>query len=117
MISAEPCSELQFHDWQPQETMVMMFTSGTTGKSKVVEYTAENIFSHLDDLEARQNYQCRKMMLVAPLYHIMGISTVMARIILRYTICIGRGARYIISDIPVLNPSNIMIPQLFWKVS
>lgn len=110
MISAEPCSELQLYDWQPHETVAMMFTSGTTGKGKVVEYTAENIFSHLDDLEARQNYQYTKMMLVAPLYHIMGISTVMARIILRYTICIGRGARYIISDIPVLNPSNIMMP-------
>lgn len=97
-------SQEMIYIWNPDETIVMMFTSGTTGKSKAVEFSAGNLESYLNDLDEIFNSDYDRVLLVAPLHHIMGLTSVFARFQRTYCVCIGRGVRYMISDMPVLNP-------------
>ena len=94
------------------ETVAMIFTSGTTGKSKIVVFTAYNLQSILVDLEEElSGPNLRSVLLMFPLYHISGLTMVISLLRVNRTICIGRGIRYLLMDIPVLNPSIIpMVP-------
>lgn len=96
----------------PDETAAMMFTSGTTGKSKIAVFTAYNLRSILEDLEEILSLpSLRSALLTFPLYHISGLITVISLLRVHKRICIGRGIRYLLTDIPVLNPSFIpMVP-------
>ena len=120
-----PFSELKSDDsfsldaiWhhQPDETVVMMFTSGTTGKSKAVEYSAENIQSYLDDLLEILELPDR-LLLIAPLHHILGLVSALSRLDNEQTVCIGRGSRNMLMDIPKLNPTFIpMVPLMLESI-
>lgn len=93
------------------ETIIMMFTSGTTGKSKVVEFSSENMESYLDDVEETILPGSEKMLLVVPLYHILGLAAVFSRLQRCFTVCMGRGIRQMIADMPKLNPQCVpMVP-------
>ena len=96
---------------EPDETIIMMFTSGTTGKSKIVEYSMENIVSYLNDLE--ETFLPERGLLVVPLHHILGLMVAICRLWRLNTVCIGRGIRYMISDMPHLNPQSVpMVPTV-----
>ena len=110
--TADALSVEAFYDYEPNDTVIMMFTSGTTGKSKAVEYSADNVQSYLENLLEIMVLP-DKMLLVVPLYHILGLMATLFRLINLQTVCIGRGMRYLIADIPVLNPSYIsMVPSV-----
>lgn len=101
-----------FYDYKPNDTVIMMFTSGTTGKSKAVEYSADNVHTYLEDLQEIMVLP-DKMLLVVPLHHILGLMATLFRLANLQTVCIGRGMRYLIADLPVLNPSFIsMVPSV-----
>lgn len=96
----------------PKDTIIMMFTSGTTGKSKAVEFSAENVQSYLEDVKEIMVLP-DKMLLVAPMHHILGLISILFRLGNRQCVCIGRGKRYILADIPVLNPTFVpMVPAV-----
>jgi len=96
---------------KPDETIVMMFTSGTTGKSKVVEFSVENIVSYMDDLD--ETFLPDRVLLVVPLHHILGLNVALCRLWRLHTVCLGRGIRYMIADMPKLNPKSVpMVPTV-----
>lgn len=96
---------------EPDDTIIMMFTSGTTGKSKIVEYSVENIVSYLEDLD--QTMLPERGLLVVPLHHILGLMVAICRLWRLNTVCIGRGIRYMISDMQYLNPQSVpMVPTV-----
>lgn len=91
-----------------------MFTSGTTGKSKIAEFSAFNIESAIDghssDFAGVENQRQRVMAAVLPMHHIAGImSYVLLPQYKLWTVCIGRGAKYMLMDVPVLNPNHIYV--------
>lgn len=97
---------------QPDNTLLMMFTSGTTGKSKIVEFTIANIQSYLLDVGTVTS-TTNNMLLISPLHHVMGLVSVLAKQYQLQTICIGRGAKYFILDMPALNPTFVsMVPSM-----
>lgn len=94
------------------DTLIMMFTSGTTGKSKAVEYSLNNVRSYLEDLWETMELPDRLFLLV-PLHHILGLVSVLSRTVNLQTTCIGRGSRYLLADIPKLEPSFVpMVPSI-----
>lgn len=106
-MDAVSCSE-------PDDTTAMVFTSGTTGKSKIVEFSNQNIQCVLSDLEEIVSAPLMwRTFLAFPLHHISGLITVLALLRKYHTVCIGRGMRYLLLDMPKLNPSFVpMVPTV-----
>ena len=110
-------SFLSVYAWTPDETAVMMFTSGTTGKSKVVEFSIGNLESYLTDLIEIYNDDYNRVLLVPPLYHIMGLVSALIRLCVLQCVCIGRGPQYIVWDMAFLNPSALhMVPSVLESI-
>ena len=102
---------------KPEDTLVMMFTSGTTGKSKAVEFSCENLQSFFDDMDGVLDPDYDRVLLVAPTHHIRGLDTVITRVQRFHQICIGRGTRFLIADMPVLNPIFLqMVPSVLERI-
>lgn len=102
------------HRPDPDDTTAMIFTSGTTGKSKIVEFSNRNILCVLSDLEEIVSAPLMwRTFLTFPLYHISGLITVLALLRKYHTICIGRGVRYLLLDVPKFSPSFVpMVPSI-----
>lgn len=102
------------HRPDPDDTTAMVFTSGTTGKSKIVEFSNQNIRYVLSDLEEIVSAPLMwRTFLTFPLYHISGLITVLALLRKYHTICIGRGVRYLLLDVPMFSPSFVpMVPSI-----
>lgn len=112
MMQALPMELADLHQAEPEETIVLLATSGTTGKSKIVEFSLQNIQACLADVTPIAGLSDR-MLLVVPLYHVSGLISVLTRLQLRQVVCIGRGVKYMIGDMPVLNPAFVsMVPAL-----
>lgn len=102
------------------ETILLLLTSGTTGKNKVVEFSAFNVESsikgHSFIFDAAEHQ--RVMASILPMYHIAGImSYVLLPQYKHWTVCIGRGAKYMLVDLPVLNPTHIcVVPEVLSSI-
>jgi len=91
-------------------TVVMMFTSGTTGEGKIVELSYQNIASSIrsaDQVFSEPGIE--KIMSVLPMFHIAGLRGTLAMLYRNKTICIGRGAKYLFQDLPALSPSYVLL--------
>lgn len=112
MMQAPPMDLADIHQAGPEETMILLATSGTTGKSKIVEFSLLNMQACLTDVKEIVALSDR-MLLVVPLYHVSGLISVLARLMLRQTVCIGRGVKYMMLDMPILNPAFVStVPAL-----
>lgn len=108
-----PISIDEISSSNPDDTIVMMFTSGTTGKSRIVEFSSENLESFVYDTEIIFTPNMHNVLMCLPLFHIYGVIVAVAWLQRRKTICIGRGMRYILTDMPVLNPSFVsLVPSV-----
>lgn len=106
------------HCTDSEDTMAMMFTSGTTGKSKIVAFSNRNFQASMENAESdlRAPTICR-MLLTFPLYHISGLVATTTYLQLSKTVCIGRGMRYVLADISKLNPTFIpMVPSVLGSI-
>lgn len=101
-------SETDFCEQDQDETLIMMFTSGTTGKSKVVEITSGNVWYSMKNLDPSYEVKgMERLFTPIPFYHIAGLTTVLEAFNQEKTECIGRGMRHIFADMPMLNPTTI----------
>lgn len=99
-------------DHLPDDTIIMLFTSGTTGKSKVVEYTMGNLMSFMEDLD-KVTMLPDEYLVVLPMHHVAGLASTVYRIYNLQHLSLGRGIRYLISDMAVLNPSHVfLVPSI-----
>ncbi|WP_214785687.1 o-succinylbenzoate--CoA ligase [Exiguobacterium sp. s183] len=65
------------HEWKENDTMSLMFTSGTTGRAKAVQQTYGNHLASARAAEAHLNYRpSDRMLTVTPLFHMSGLSQV-----------------------------------------
>ncbi|MCT4785898.1 o-succinylbenzoate--CoA ligase [Exiguobacterium aestuarii] len=65
------------HEWKENETMSLMFTSGTTGRAKAVQQTYGNHLASARAAEAHLDYRSSdRMLTVTPLFHMSGLSQV-----------------------------------------
>lgn len=110
LLSHTTFSVTEFPTLHDSDTAVMMFTSGTTGEGKIVELSYKNISSsiHSADLVFSEP-GIDRIMSILPMFHIAGLRGVLAMLNRNKTICIGRGAKYLFLDLPVLSPSYILL--------
>lgn len=108
----------QVHKADLEETIILLGTSGTTGKSKIVEITSKNIQSGLDNTNhAAFVSGMERSLLILPLFHIGGIISTTFVFNQFRTLCIGRGPNNILTDMKALNPSYVpFVPAMMESV-
>lgn len=119
-IRAErPLAPEEITPLSPDETALMMFTSGTTGKSKTVMLSTNNLFAsagHMVTLLRKRTELTgarEKYFLSLPMYHIGSIRNMLVQLLQGAETAIGRGAKYIFMDMPRLNPTRVdMVPAM-----
>jgi long-chain acyl-CoA synthetase len=95
---------------EPETPTVLLFTSGTTGKSKAVEITYANMESSLKSADGIFSESgINRIMTALPMFHIAGIRGALAMLCRYKTLCIGRGIMYLFRDMPVLMPDYILL--------
>lgn len=96
------------------ETVLLLGTSGTTGSSKIVEITTNNLCGCLDNLaESSGKPGLERSLMGMPLFHIGGLVYGMIMLQRLKVLCFGRGLRYLFGDMPVLNPTYIaLVPSM-----
>ena len=96
-----------------EATVMLLFTSGTTGESKAVEITYANMESSLKSADGVfAEPEISRIMMALPMFHIAGIRGALAMLYRRKTLCIGRGVKYLFRDMPVLLPDYISLVPL-----
>lgn len=98
----------------PEDTMLLMFTSGTTGKSKTVEITDEIMhYAIRNQDEIMALVPRERIYFTVPVFHIAGIKLALGSLHRYYVLCVGRGPRYMLMDMPKLNPTNaFFVPSM-----
>lgn len=92
---------------------VLLFTSGTTGKSKAIEITCANMESSMKSAEGVfAEPDINRIMTALPMFHIAGIRGALAMLYRFKTLCIGRGIMYLFRDMPALMPDYISLVPL-----
>lgn len=100
------------------ETMLMLATSGTTGESKLAEFTYDALkfavmLSSSEFNAGFRGLDVKKYFFCLPLFHTGGIITFLSVIRLRLVVCIGRGIAHTFDDMPVFNPDvTSMVPAV-----
>jgi len=98
------------------EVVLMLFTSGTTGMSKVVMLDPDRMFFSINNwFSTRKGNRIsrERELLVLPLYHVGSLRAVLYRLKRKETICIGRGPQCLFIDMPELNPTVVaMVPAI-----
>lgn len=113
-IQAVPPLALEcVHTHAEEETLLMMFTSGTTGKSKTVVLSAKNLYVSATNMFSRREQDFEKTLISLPLFHVGSVRTLLNRLICKAELAMGRGAMYIFMDMPKLNPTHVgMVPAM-----
>lgn len=116
MESPMPVEEIA--DVDPDATTVMMFTSGTMGKSKVAELTYANLLSSIHSGDAVFSAKgIDRVMIVLPMFHISGLRGTLAMLNRYKMLCIGRGPKYLFKDMPMLSPDYVsLVPMMVESV-
>jgi len=113
-----PLSVEEVYSHAEGETLLMMFTSGTTGKSKTVMLSSGNLFASVNNMIGIHRKRAamgerEKYILSLPLYHIGSVRSMLIQLVQGEEIAVGRGAKYLFMDLPKLNPTRVdMVPAI-----
>jgi len=102
------------HDIKTEDTIQMLFTSGTTGNSKAVELTSGNwsaVMHTFDEMYFMNDVE--RISIPVPFYHALGLENVIISLFHGKTVCLGRGVKYLFMDLAELNPDvMIAVPSI-----
>lgn len=98
-------------------TALMLFTSGTTGISKIVTISVQNLLTSAKNFKVshppRSSNVPKSLFLSLPFFHIGTIRTLTNALISGIQICIGHGIQYTFVDMAVLTPVYVgMVPAM-----
>ena len=107
-----PMDEVYTADYR--SPIILMFTSGTMGKSKAVMLTSENLQNSINNIEGMYALPgMERVYPTIPMYHIGALRYVLASLQRYKTICLGRGGKYLFVDMPHLNPTGaVFVPAI-----
>lgn len=92
----------------PGDTLALLGTSGTTGKSKIVDVSAGNLRNCVETWPSPQELDgMERSLLILPMYHIGGLYGLLLCTDRGNTACLGRGAGYLFEDMPEFKPTFI----------
>lgn len=102
------------YDAKENDTIQMLFTSGTTGSSKAVELTDGNwtaVMHTFDEMYFTEGVE--RISIPVPFYHALGLENAIISLFHGKTICLGRGVKYLFMDLAELNPDvMIAVPSI-----
>lgn len=112
ILNANPIRFEDICNTADDETIILLGTSGTTGKSKIVEISSKNLLACMDNAcDGAKTSGLDRVLIVFPLFHIGGTVSATLAFYRNKTLCIGRGFQYIFSDMAVLNPTySALVP-------
>lgn len=112
--STQCISSKALYSQNSDDTVCIFFTSGTTGKSKAVEITSDNLYYSTVNFSDQYSIpQVNRVCVPVPFYHSFGLQNILACLYNIKTICIGRGVRYLFMDIPELKPDLLVaVPSI-----
>lgn len=101
-MGMEPAVLHEFRN--PDELAVILFTSGTTGRSKGVMYSESRVYAALDYYQstvqgAASNLDTVSMLLTFPLFHIGGLNTLIVFLYTGMTITLNATMKYLYRDL------------------
>lgn len=109
MLASQPIAPEDIYVSAEDETVSMLFTSGTTGNSKAVELTAENWrYSAMSFDTMYADPALQRISIPVPFYHALGLENLLESVCCGKTVCLGRGIRYLFMDLGSLNPSHMI---------
>lgn len=108
----------EVHSSKPEDDFILMFTSGTTGKSKAVQVTDGSFhYAIINQAEYLKLLNRERVYLTVPVFHIAGIISAVVALHRNKTVCIGRGIKYMLSDMAFLNPTDVFfVPAMLETV-
>ena len=111
---AESISMEEVCEVDPDDTICLVFTSGTTGKSKAVEITSRNLQASVESCDVMYEVpDIDPAYHAVPRYHIAGLKCAVTCLAHLDPITIGKGMRYVFQDIVAFNPSFVfMVPAM-----
>lgn len=101
-----PASLEGLYEHDHDEVAIMLFTSGTTGKSKVVMLSLGNFCNCISNKDCAREGQGVELFCL-PFYHIGPIRKILIQLYHQAGVAIGRGTKYVFMDMVKLNPSQI----------
>lgn len=113
ITTESPIDLANVYNASDDETIILLGTSGTTGKSKIVEISSGNLSACMSNTtDAAGVSGLDRVLIVFPLFHIGGTVSATLALYRKKTLCIGRGFQYIFSDMSVLNPTySALVPS------
>lgn len=107
-VKGSPFSIEKLYSAENNETIIMFFTSGTTGQSKAVEITASNFRYSIKNFEEPFILDgMERIMTPIPFCHIFGFLHIIETLNHCKTVCLGRGIGYLFFDMAFLNPDML----------
>lgn len=102
---------------KPEDCAMMVFTSGTSGKSKIVMLSQQNIMHDvisITKLLASSFHIGERIITILPVYHMLEVSTgILVPFFYGASICISEGARYTLRDIKYYKPTvAVVVPTI-----
>lgn len=97
-----------------QEPACMLFTSGTTGKSKGVLLSHGNLLAIEDVEEWRVKRQ--EVFLGLPFHHVMMLESFINALKFRWTVDVGSNPKYFIRDLRKLQPTSLSVTPSLLKL-
>lgn len=120
LVHNEADSPFLEHGPRPDDSLLLMFTSGTSGDPKCVDLTYRNLFYNALGTKIRlQITQSDSWLLSLPLYHIGGFSIILRAVIFGIPVIVptGPGTQDIIDAIGKYNPSIVsLVPTVMQRL-
>ena len=90
-----------------EDTALILFSSGTSGKSKGVMLSQKNLLSVLESQSA--TLLGGDFLLSLPLYHVGGVQFSLLYMCFPATVCISLSAKYLLRDVKIFRPSVMCV--------
>ena len=115
---SEVCAEV-FPPQDPEDTAMLIFTSGTTGENKIVEITHRNACAdgYLATVYVGDEFvPGTRLMVALPMYHMYGITSAAYSVFYRaLTLCLG-SLRTLKKDLQVFRPNMLtIVPMIVYN--
>lgn len=96
------------------EMCEMLFTSGTTGTSKIVMLSQKNIFSAVSAAYATVPFTADEVLVsVLPVHHTYELMCLLAGMVLGMTVCINDSLRHVMKNFKLCKPTGLVLVPLF----
>ncbi len=111
----QDCTEFLDYEINPEDDAVIIFTSGTTGTSKGVVLSQNNIVSAINASATMLSFDENDVIMsVLPTHHTYEMTCgILTPILIGATVCINDGMKYLLKNFQIFKPTGMVLVPLF----